>query len=83
MTRIVILGVIASCIRDGAGIRYALSICMRNLNLVKVSDQIEALTGEGLEYLTDSEGNVIAKFIDGNLFNAKVVGNTEVTVTAA
>lgn len=56
---------------------------MRNLNLVKVSDQIEALTGEGLEYLTDSDGNVIAKFIDGNLFNAKVVGNTEVTVTAA
>ena len=63
--------------------RSAILVCMRNLNQAKVSDDITKLNGEGLEYLVDSDGNVIAKFIDGCLFNAKVVGNCEPTVTAA
>lgn len=52
--------------------------------IVKVSNQLSDLTGVGEEWLTDGEGNLLAKFFDGNMRSTEVdlpVGNKENTVT--
>lgn len=48
-----------------------------------MSDKIEYLTGEGLEYLTDSQGNPIAMFINGNMPTSPKVNSDEPTKKAA
>ena len=62
----------------------------------ETADRIEALvircyrnsvlqmTGRGSEYLLDEQGNVLAKFWDGQMVVTTIsVGNTEKTVEAA
>jgi uncharacterized Fe-S cluster-containing radical SAM superfamily enzyme len=38
--------------------------------VIKVSQNINALTGQGAEYLLDASGEVIAYFYDGNMVRA-------------
>jgi len=48
--------------------------------IVKLSDKIQDLSGQGEEWLLDNRGNVIGKFFDGNLVQAISIGNNEVTI---
>lgn len=34
---------------------------------IRVSSSVRDLTGIGIEYLADAEGNIIAQFFDGNM----------------
>lgn len=47
---------------------------------IRISDSVLDLTGQGIEYLTDSEGNPIAEFYDGNFIRPVSAGNNEVTI---
>lgn len=45
-----------------------------------ISNDIKNLTGQGIEYLTDQSGEVIAEFYDGNMTQANPTGNNEKTL---
>jgi hypothetical protein len=40
---------------------------MERENIIVVSTDIQSLVGLGTEYLIDENGEIVAKFIDGNL----------------
>lgn len=46
---------------------------------IKASNNISDLIGEGIEILTDNEGNPLAQFYDGNFMTEWPSGNTEDT----
>ncbi len=49
-----------------------------------VSNRLSDLTGIGIEYLQDAQGNIIAMFFDGNMGTDSVPkGNEEQTLKAA
>lgn len=57
---------------------------MKNtLYLVKISDDVQQLTGEGFEILTDKQGEPIAHFIDGKMPRQVAINIDEPTVKAA
>jgi len=48
---------------------------------INVSDKLSDLTGVGVEYLTDKNGDVLASFYNGNFQRAAVNANSdEVTI---
>ncbi len=47
---------------------------------IKVFDGIQSLTGIGTEYLV-KDGDVIAKFYNGNIIRETIKGNNEETIT--
>lgn len=51
--------------------------------VIKVSTNIQDLTGEGLEYLVRADGTVAAKFFNGNVMPPLPPGNQEVTIPTA
>lgn len=42
---------------------------------IVISSDIQKLTGKGTEYLIDESGDVVAKFVDGNLERAQTNSN--------
>lgn len=46
----------------------------------KASDNIQDLTGQGLEFLMDKAGNVRLEFYDGNIVRHSKSGNEDATV---
>jgi glutathione peroxidase-family protein len=48
-------------------------------NVIRVSQDIKLLTGNGTEYLIDRNGMVIAKFYNGNLVSNMTQGNSDDT----
>lgn len=46
----------------------------------KASDNIQDLTGQGLEFLMDKFGNVRLEFFNGNIVRSKPSGNTADTI---
>lgn len=52
-------------------------------HIIKMSDKIEHLTGQGLEYLCDKDGTPIAMFIDGNMPSTPSIDPNEATKKAA
>jgi hypothetical protein len=46
----------------------------------KASDNIQDLTGQGLEFLMDKAGNVRLEFFDGHIVRHSKSGNNDVTV---
>lgn len=46
-----------------------------------IGSNVLQLTGKGLEYLIDAEGNVLAKFYNGKLIGSPQ-GNSEATIAA-
>lgn len=50
------------------------------MTTIKVSNNIQDLTGEGAEILTDQAGNPIAEFFNGNFTVAASKGNLDITI---
>lgn len=46
-----------------------------------ISNDIKQLTGQGIELLTDTNGDVLAEFYNGNICGACPRGNNEETIT--
>ena len=44
---------------------------------INVSDKLSDLTGDGVEYLTDKNGDVLAAFYNGNFQRISVTCNSE------
>ena len=56
---------------------------MKNLSLVKAG-MIQDLTGEGIEYILSTTGEVIGKLVDGNfIVSAPQISTDEVTLPIA
>lgn len=49
--------------------------------MVAFSQELSCLTGKGEEYYVDSEGNVLLKFIDGNIQGRLFEGNSDDTLS--
>lgn len=51
--------------------------------LVKASHNVKDLTGKGMEYLLDAQGEVIAIFIDGMMNGRQVTGKIKLDTALA
>ncbi len=49
---------------------------------ILISDDIKLLTGKGIEYLVDQNGDVIAVFYDGNFQKAAIVNQDDTAIAA-
>lgn len=58
---------------------------MDRLTLIIISSNVQELSGVGTEYLTDNNGDILAKFYDGNLVveTVSLVNSDEPTKAAA
>lgn len=51
--------------------------------IIRMSRNIQDLTGEGTELLLDQDDNVLAEFYDGNIVHKQPLGNTSDTLSLA
>lgn len=52
-------------------------------NLIVIASDIQCLKGTGTEYLVNRDGDLLAIFVDGDMFTGLPQGNTEITKAAA
>ncbi len=50
---------------------------LKRADLIVISTDVRQLTGVGLEYLTDLDGNVLATFWNGDLRSAHIARNSD------
>lgn len=53
------------------------------MEVIRISNKLKDLKGEGTEYLVDTNNNVRAKFYNGDIVGIAPQGNTEITKKAA